>query len=316
MKQLSSLNTSAKWRLATAYALAGQKSTANTMVGQLGVGVEEYDFSALTYGSPLRDKAMILEALVALEEDSRSFEMAIEVAKDLNNGSWYNTQTTAYSLIGLAEYMKTRKSDIISFEYKVDGKEEKLNTKSGLHTIPIDPKFQDGFKFNLTNTSEDKIYVRIVNDGQPKIGLEQPIHKGLGVTVFYTDRDGIPIDVSELKQGTDFIARVNVSKSGNLRGYQNMALTQIFPSGWEIINLRLMGRTTNNESNYRYRDYRDDRVMTYFNLPGTQSVSYEIWLNAAYGGEYYLSGPKVEDMYDNRIESITEGKWVKVTPSR
>jgi uncharacterized protein YfaS (alpha-2-macroglobulin family) len=163
----------------------------------------------------------------------------------------------------------------------------------------------------LTNTSEDKIYVRIVNEGQPKNGLEQAIQKGLIVTVLYTDRDGFPIDVTELTQGTDFIAKVNIAKTGNLKGYQNMALTQIFPSGWEIINLRLMGREES-ESQLRYRDYRDDRVMTYFSLPSTQSVTYRIWLNAAYGGEYYLSGPKVEDMYDNRIESITEGKWVKV----
>ena len=311
MKQLGNLNNSAKWRLATAYALAGQKSTAKSMVNQLGVGVEAYDFSALTYGSPLRDKAMILEALVKLEEDNRAFEMAIEVAKDLNNGSWYSTQTTAYSLLGLAEFLKTRNSDIISFDYKIDGKGETMNTKAGVHTIPIDSKIQEAFKFNLTNTSEDKIYVRIVNEGQPKNGLEQAIQKGLSVTVLYTDRDGFPIDVTELKQGTDFIAKVNIAKTGNLRGYQNMALTQIFPSGWEIINLRLMGREES-ESQLRYRDYRDDRVMTYFSLPSTQSVTYRIWLNAAYGGEYYLSGPKVEDMYDNRIESITEGKWVKV----
>jgi uncharacterized protein YfaS (alpha-2-macroglobulin family) len=311
MRQLEDLNATAKWRLAVAYALAGQKGIANTLVQDLGVDIEDDGFSALTYGSYLRDKAMILEALVLLERKAQAFEMAMSIAQDLNNGNWYSTQTTAYALLGLTEFIKKNASGTASIKYNIAGQADEFNFTKGIYTIDLKDKVQDELKVKMTNMGKNDLYIRVVNEGQPTVGYEEEVAKGLNVTVVYTDRNGIPIDVSELKQGTDFKARVNIAKVGNLRGYQNMALTQIFPSGWEIVNLRLMERNAN-ESTYRYRDYRDDRVMTYFSLPGTKSVTYEVWLNASYAGKYYLSGAKVEDMYDNRIEVVKKGQWVEV----
>ena len=52
--------------------------------------------------------------------------------------------------------------------------------------------------------------------------------------------------------------------------------------------------------------------MTYFSIPYNSSVEYEVLLNAAYIGKYYLSGTKVEDMYDDRIEAVIKGQWVEV----
>ena len=56
-----------------------------------------------------------------------------------------------------------------------------------------------------------------------------------------TDADGNPIDVAKLEQGTEFIAEVTVVHPGMRSWYENLALSQVFPSGWEINNLRLTG---------------------------------------------------------------------------
>ncbi len=312
LRQLNDLDRTAKWRLAVTYAIAGQKNTANKMIEGLGVTTSSYRFSALTYGSALRDKAMILEALVELKKNDLAFEMAMSVARELNNGNWYSTQTTAYALLGLSKFLENKESDKAAFAYKINGKGETINTTNPVYSVPVNSSLQSGFTLDFTNNSKDKLYVIIVNEGQPKAGSEKPILKGLSVNVRYTDRNGATIDVSKLKQGTDFKAIVEIDRIGGLNGYQNMALTQVFSSGWEIINLRLMDRTNESEDKYRYRDYRDDRVMTYFNLPYSRAVRYEIWLNASYAGKYYLPGPKVEDMYDNRIEAILKGEWIEV----
>lgn len=94
-----------------------------------------------------------------------------------------------------------------------------------------------------------------------------------------------------------------------------MALTQIFPSGWEIINTRLDG-TDVNDSAVTYKDIRDDRVMHYFDLKPKQKAEFTVLLNAAYEGAYYMPMTHVEAMYDNTIYGTKSGKWVQVTSEK
>jgi uncharacterized protein YfaS (alpha-2-macroglobulin family) len=96
-------------------------------------------------------------------------------------------------------------------------------------------------------------------------------------------------------------------------GADNVALTQVFPSGWEIMNTRLFeGAAAEKNSSYDYRDIRDDRVYTYFSLEPGQAKRFEVTLTAAYEGEYTLPAVVCEDMYDNSFFAGTGGMTVKV----
>ena len=124
---------------------------------------------------------------------------------------------------------------------------------------------------------------------------------------------GNAIDVKQIKQGTDFIAQVTIKNTGRQGRYNNMALTQIFPSGWEILNTRLMDNDEVFKSSASdYRDIRDDRVNTYFSLPEGKEVTYYVMLNAAYAGKYYLPATSCEAMYDISISALEKGQWVEV----
>ena len=59
------------------------------------------------------------------------------------------------------------------------------------------------------------------------------------MTARYLTMEGNTLNVSELKQGTNFKLEVTVENPGLAGDYNELALTQIFPSGWEIINTRL-----------------------------------------------------------------------------
>ena len=118
------------------------------------------------------------------------------------------------------------------------------------------------------------------------------------------------INVSKLTQGTDFIASITVS---NLKHeYVNdIALTEIFPSGWDIVNTRFTdfgGSATTT----KFIDIRDDRVNFYFDLAKQQSKTFEVTLNASYLGKYYLYGIQAEAMYDNDYFVRTKGQWIEV----
>jgi len=94
-----------------------------------------------------------------------------------------------------------------------------------------------------------------------------------------------------------------------------VALTQIFPSGWEIVNTRFtaFGSTTTRAA--RHTNIRDDRVNFYFDLPekGKHSTkTFNVMLNASYLGTYYLPGVQAEAMYDDTFLVRTKGKWITV----
>jgi uncharacterized protein YfaS (alpha-2-macroglobulin family) len=86
-----------------------------------------------------------------------------------------------------------------------------------------------------------------------------------------------------------------------------LALTHIVPSGWEIHDT-----ASGTGDGYDYRDVRDDRVYTYFDLGPKETRTFTIPLNAAYRGRYYLPPIDVEAMYDSRIHARTAGRWVEV----
>lgn len=131
--------------------------------------------------------------------------------------------------------------------------------------------------------------------------------------VNYYTLDGKSLDPSRLVQGTDFVAEVSISHPGIKVDYKEMALTQIFPSGWEIRNLRLEGNTTSDAGDKsRYQDIRDDRVYTYFDIAKNKTKKYKVILNAAYLGRFYLPTVYCEAMYDNEINASQAGQWVEV----
>ena len=101
---------------------------------------------------------------------------------------------------------------------------------------------------------------------------------------------------------------------GTRGGYENLALTQVFPSGWEINNLRLSGdEDLQASAAYRYQDVRDDRVFTYFDLAAHERKTFRVLLTATYAGEYYLPAITCEAMYDRGIYGRIKGEGVVVT---
>ena len=83
----------------------------------------------------------------------------------------------------------------------------------------------------------------MITKGQPLAGDSLKVNNNpavLAMSVSYLTQDGKAIEVNQLKQGTDFVAKVTIKNPGGRGRYSEMALSQIFPSGWEILNARCM----------------------------------------------------------------------------
>ena len=161
----------------------------------------------------------------------------------------------------------------------------------------------------INNQQTSSVFATLIRRGIP-LDTEVPVQQtGISLNLFYFDMQGNSIDPAHLKQGTDFECKVIV-RNLTTREIDNLALTQVFPSGWEIINERLLGMEE--VPNFEYRDIRDDRVMTYFRIGFNEQKEFRVRLNAAYAGSFLLPGAICESMYDNRISANVAAWRVEV----
>jgi uncharacterized protein YfaS (alpha-2-macroglobulin family) len=317
LKEFKYLSNEAKWRLAAAYKLSGQPELANSLVKALPLEVKAYNQLGGTFGSDLRDKAMILETLTLLGQRTRANELVRQIAAEMSQDKWYSTQTTAYALIAVAKYCGVNTSgNKMSFSYTMGGSSNTVNGSSYVAQIPVTFNTAEG-SVSIQNKGQNVLYTRLILQGRPDAGQEPNIPNNpdiLDIQVKYSTRDGKTLDPASLRQGADFMATVTVRNPGKRGYYEQMALTQIFPSGWEIINTRLLENDSSfHSSPFSYKDIRDDRVYTYFNIEESKTRTYNVLLNAAYLGRYYLPAISCEAMYDNTIHAFQPGKWIEVT---
>jgi hypothetical protein len=312
LREYDGLSNEAKWRLAAAYALVGQKQASERLANTASIEFNSAN-SRYSYGSVTRNKAMALETMILLN-DGRTFELAKGIAKDLSSSRWMSTQTTAYSLLAMGKLMIKNGGKSLDVEVNFKGKKETLSTSKTIygHTL----KVTDGnYNVEVKNKAQNTIYVSLINKGKLPLGKELEEQRGFSATVNYTLANGTPLNVSELQQGQEFVATVTLKNTTN-EYVDNIALSQIFPSGWEIVNTRFTDYGGGTVSKARYTDIRDDRVNFYFDLSrrGLQNSTktFTVVLNASYLGTYYLPGIQAEAMYDSDYLVRKKGKWVKV----
>lgn len=315
LRETGNLNSTAAWMLTAAYAKAGQLEAAKKLSANLPSVVKPYRELWYTYGSDTRDKAFILETLGLLGERAKGFQLLKEISAALSNSnSWMSTQEVAYSLKAVSTFAGAEKAQL-KYSYTLNnGKSVALGSELPVSqiTVPIDGVKKGSVK--VTSESNAPLYARLIMEGTPSRGAEEDAAADLGISVSYVSENGAAIDPSRLEQGQEFVAVVKVTHPGIRSSYYNMALSQVFPSGWEINNARINDdESAVSSDNFTYQDIRDDRVYTFFNLWNGESKVFRVSLTATYAGTYYLPATSCEAMYDKGIYARKKGQVVEVT---
>ncbi len=314
MREMSDLSPAARWRLAGAYLLAGKEEAARTLIQGTATTVGKYRELSRTYGSELRDEAMILEVLTLMNDKVQGKKIVDRLSQALNSDRWCSTQTTAWALLAIGKFAGEQgTSSKMAFTCTLNGKKKRYTTDTPLARIPLSFTSGEGGKITVKNDGKKDLFITVTVSGIPLAGEEKTFNTGnLIMNISYATLNGKPIDPARIEQGTDFYVDVSVHNPGLLGDYQEMALTQLFPSGWEIRNVRLDNSEFLTRDKPRYQDIRDDRVYTYFDLRRNETKTFRILLNATYLGRFYMPAVKCEAMYDHSISAMTKGKWVEV----
>lgn len=305
------LSDVARWRLAAAWVLAGQPDRGRELIGGVGLSTRRDRESGGSFGSPLRDRALLLEALLWLGDTTRATTVAAEISADLVDGAQLTTHEAAWALIAMSRFAeRSPSSDIAATVSMAGAAGVPLQATKPLarHTVP--PAQIKAGTLSVHNRGQGPLFVSAVLRGQLPPGTEGDATEGLSVAVRYEDLRGNELIPDRIEQGTDFIAAVSVTnKSG--RALSQLALSHLLPSGWEA-----HGIAPGPATGLAWRDVRDDRILSYFALDAGGSLHVEVPLTAAYMGRFALPPVSAEAMYDPTQHGRAAGQWVEVVSQR
>ncbi len=317
-----------RWMLSAAYFHAGKRDVSKKIQKGIETSVSKYKNPGRTFGSSMRDRAIILEALTVFQDWNKADIMYEEMVRDLSDGRWYSTQTLGYTLLALGKYILGNKMDFRSEDAPIKGyivlpgnKKQSFDFDDLKYTTQISGGF--GKKLSVFINKEvtlSRIFVTLQWNGIPLKSLEKDLSKNLKLEVNWINEDGKTIDPALLRQGTTFWGHFRVRpgtySSGRLT---ELALVQIVPAGWEIENIRLSGEqkplwmnkwTLGREV---YMDIRDDRIMWFFDMRGnSRGLDFVVKLNCISAGKFILPPTIFEAMYSDNYKAVKKGRNVEV----
>ncbi len=314
LREARALNEPGRWLLAASYHLAGQADVAQRLAGDRVGPIAVYREHGGTYGSEIRDKAMVLDAAAVMGRTAPAEALLADISQALSDGKPLSTQTTAYALLAVARFAGgTGQGQATEFAYRWAGESERIvASRAPIAQIPLDPGPGTERRLEVRGIGDARLYARLVSEGLPAPGDEKPASQGLTLAVRHVAAAGAA-DGDTFEQGQDILAEIEVRNPGTT-DYRQLALTHLVPSGWEIHPALLAENEARAAPGVDHQDVRDDRVLTYFGLKAGERKVFRVRLNASYIGSFYLPLIKVEAMYDPTVNARTSGRWIRVVP--
>ena len=313
MKEGGNLSWQASMMLSSAYSLCGKKAVGEAIIKALADSPNEWTSNMQTYGSPLRDKALALEAMIRSGNIQGAAVYAASLAREDSGIHPWPMSTQESAAVARAMSLLARNVTIgaVSVNVNERGKDARNVSGNGMAKAMLNPA---NGEVTIKNSSSGPVYVSLTTVSQAAPG-EAVIAKEsrIGLNIRYVGPDGSAIFPSSIRQGTEFTAVIRVTNPSPSEDLYNMALTEMIPSGWEIINERLTGQDIPSAGRYDYKDIRDDRNVFYFSLPRGTFKEFKVRLRAAYEGTFVLPSVTCEAMYDANVFACTASGNALVT---
>ena len=302
--------------VASAYTLSGQENVASELNRNVTAAPESSRELGGTFGSPLRDMALMTYLCVKTGDLTTANRMLKETIRIFHTSSWHSTQEMSMILLAMGSFNRNMDPGRIQFKLKLPGQQEKTVS---LQKYQFQTDLEDAWdkQVIVTNLSGNPLFVTLFCEGVPLESRIQTEHYGIEINRTFYDEEGRSILIDSRKSGEPFWVIYTVT-SQFVQPLENLALTSIFPSGWEIINSRLTDEPVPRWiSNMRltsgtYMDIRDDRINWFFDLPARGGIVVGSKINPSFRGDYVLPPVSVEAMYSPEYYARIKAGRVKV----
>ncbi len=313
---LNTLPTYSKYQLAGAFALTGDRASAESILPKSAtppVSIRGQE-TGRNFNSTTRSKAIMLDILAEVDPASPQVPALVEdLARQASIGRWYTTQENAYAFLALGKIFKAQGEADYTGRVVVDGSE-------------VDSFDEDNHRFSSENWDGATVTLSI---------------DGSGTAYYYWRADGLPATLNVDEYDNDLIVRRRfLTERGNpLPNYENfvqgdmvvaeltitapaerlenVAVVDLLPAGLEIENTRLQSRAgidwiEDNDFQPDYLDIRDDRLVLYGDFRQGQTVKFYYGLRAVTAGTFKLPPVRAEAMYAPTKASVASSGRVVV----
>ncbi len=305
----SLLSTDMKYLLAAAYALAGDRQSFNDLVPKQFT-LMNFQRTMDDFDSPVRAYGLIISLMTDIDRNNPQLFQYINILSErLKNEQWLSTQDAAFAFIGLGKAARLSQETelegtvtIGEEEFKYNGDSQKFNIKN------------IGEKISINLKGKGKAYYAIVTEGIRKDDKTEMKDNNLQVRRTLYDRFGNELSLNQIKQNDLVIVKITLRSS--IDNIQNIAITDLLPSGFEIENPRLTEQAQysfiQSATTPQFFDIRDDRINIYTNIEKNQlQQEFYYLVRAVSQGKFNYPPVAAEAMYNPAYTSVS-GKGVLI----
>ncbi len=287
-ERIGEMDDAGRALLAGAYGLAGKKETGLTL---LGGGLPGRD----PYASPLRDQALRLLALGALEPGGADeAALASELLRFIGSRS-LSTQEAGVALLALGRYLA--RADLRPFSATVGDGLSSFSLATGDDRLLSADHF---VAWRVENRGPGPLYANWTASGVPLDGVEAE-DRGVQVRRTFTDREGNVLDPAlPLEPGQEIRVRIDIVPTGTVR---DLIVIDVLPGCFEVWNPAL---APGEETLSARREVRFDRVL-FFPDAVDRTVTLGYRCRVVTRGDFELPPVVAEAMYAPGIRSLSGG---------
>lgn len=271
------------------------------------------------YGSPIRDKALILALLEEYRlKPETQVDLLVNLSDSLERRSYYSTQQN--NALFLAEFRKEQ--DKTPWEVVLNETDKLTGGEGDVRKVKAEMLKK---ALSVINKGSQKVFARLNIYGYPK-SPPKPYNNSLNISRELLDTDGKPLDVANLKNGQLVVVHLKVESSLRVR---DALIEDLLPAGLELENQNLGESSASLETivasspelsrmyarmqaeTIDHTEYRDDRFVMALTISGETDVLY--LARAVTPGDYQIPPPLVESMYKPEIRARgASGSWLHI----
>ena len=301
-----------KFLLACTHALLGNERTFRALLpGKFGPERPTHRALAGSFYSPVRDAALVLNALLAADANPPLVPgLARQLSRQVKQAGWLNTQESAFALLALGKIARQNAKATVTATVLSGGK------TTGQFTGP-DLTIRDvaGRDLTLRTAGTGQLYYFWQLEGVPASGRVREEDAFLKVRREFMTRDGKPLARPVFRQNDLVVVHLTLEAAASAGVVENVAVTDLLPAGLEIENPRIGAvrelSWATNASQPQYLDVRDDRLNLFTTATPTPQHFYYL-CRAVSKGTFTLGPVSADAMYNAEYHSYHGAGTVRV----
>jgi uncharacterized protein YfaS (alpha-2-macroglobulin family) len=299
-----------QYMLAAAYGMARDWQSFNSLVPKTFEAENASRLSGGNFDSEIRSNAIMLNVLMDADPNNAQIPLLVKYLVSQAD-DMYSTQDLSWSFLSLGKAAKVNNNSNVNV--KVLSGQESLLSFTG-NTVTIQSTSIGNKPITVNSSGNGQVYYFWSAEG---VKLDSPVKEedvNIKIRRNWFDRNGREIKNNTVKQGQLIICKISLT--GGTRNIDNVAVSDLIPAGFEILNPRTTSMSEiswlTNHSDPDFMDIRDDRVLFFTNVNARLTQEFYYMLRAVNLGTFSQPAIGAEAMYDPSCRSYNGAEKISV----